>query len=289
MAIRELDIQKAVKEALIKASTSFRPDQQVAYQRAIEKETKESSRWILEKILENAFIAEKNGLPLCDDTGIPCVLLEIGENSDLSCKIDQIEASIYKGVAEGLRCLPGRPMAVKGNEWERLPQSKGLFEAPEMVLPAPIRIKSTKSKQFKITLLMMGGGSEIRSRTDHLFHHHNVDAIKDGIILWAKEMVGLLGCTPCVLSVGIGRTHYEATCLSMDALAEATFGEENEFELSITETINQTGVGSLGVGGRITALGTFVKIGPQRASGVRIVNLRLGCCFDPRKASIILE
>jgi fumarate hydratase subunit alpha len=289
MTIHASDIKKAVKEALIKASTSFRSDQIALYQRAIEEEVEENSRWILEMILENAFIAEKKGLPLCDDTGIPYVLLEIGEDSNLNCKTGQIETSIFNGVAEGLKHLPGRPMAVKGNEWERLPHSKGLFEEPEMVVPSPIRIKTNNSKQLRITVLMMGGGPEIRSRTGRIFHHHDLDKIRKEMISWAKEMVGLLGCTPCVISVGIGRTHYEATCLSMDALAEATFGAENDFEVGITEAINKTGVGALGIGGRKTALGTFVKVGPQRASGVRIVNLRLGCCYDPRKASIILE
>jgi len=61
--------------------------------------------------------------------------------------------------------------------------------------------------------------------------------------------------------------------------------EQSDLEQYITDEVNKSNVGPLGVGGSTTALGTFIKVGPQRASGVRVVSLRVGCCFDPRKAT----
>jgi len=185
--------------------------------------------------------------------------------------------------------LPGRPMAVRGNDEERIAQSNGLYEQSELLLPAPIRIKDIPGNEIRITVLMMGRGPEIRSRTYRVFHHHSVETLQKEVAQWAIEMVGKLGCTPTIPAIGVGRTHYEATCLMMDALTYREFGEESPFESYITNAINQTNTGPLGVGGSITALNTFAMIGPQRASGVRIVCLRLGCSIDPRKCTIVLK
>ena len=288
MAITLSEIREASVDALIKASTSFRPDQYKAYERAIERESERNAKWILEMILENAIIAEKNKSPLCDDTGIPHVLLEIGDEADLEDSIGKILEIVGDGIADGLRALPGRPMAVRGNEWERLSQTKGLYEDSGMLMPAPIRIKAIKGTKLRLSVMMLGGGPEIRARTYRVFHHHDSSRISKEIAAWAVEMVGLLGCTPCVPAVGIGRTQYEAVCLMMDAMASKTFGNENEIEAFITSTLNDTFNGPLGLGGSITALNSFVEIGPQRASGVRIVSLRMGCCFDPRRSSVVL-
>ncbi len=289
MSIKLSEIKKASSEALIKASTSFRPDQINAYKQAIKKETQKNAKWLLETILENALIAEKKKIPLCDDTGVPYVLFEVGDSSKVNGNISNILKTIKSGIADGLRSLSGRPMAVKGNDLERVSQSKGLYKDPGMITLAPIRIKEIKGNQIRLTVLMLGGGPEIRSRTCKVFHHHDSSIVNKKISDWAVEMIGMLGCTPCVPAIGIGRTHYEATCLAMDAMTYGVFGKENRFEKSITSAINKSFTGTLGVGGKISALQSFVRIGPQRASGVRIVSLRLGCCFDPRRSTIILE
>ena len=68
-------------------------------------------------------------------------------------------------------------------------------------------------------------------------------------------------------------------------MKDGDFGKQSELEQSVTDAVNADGPGALDVGGRTTVLGTFVKVGPQRASGVRVVSLRVGCCFDPRRAT----
>jgi fumarate hydratase subunit alpha len=74
----------------------------------------------------------------------------------------------------------------------------------------------------------------------------------------------------------------------MEAMAKGNYDEQSDFEQAITKSVNETNIGALGLGGKSSVLATFAKIGPQRASGVRIVALRPCCCFEPRRASVIL-
>lgn len=83
---------------------------------------------------------------------------------------------------------------------------------------------------------------------------------------WAKPAVGQLGCSPCTLAIGIGRSQFEATSLMLEAMAKGDFGVQSDFEKRITEKANEANVGPLGLGGKHSVLATFAKIGPQRAS-----------------------
>ena len=136
MAISIKDIREAACEALIKGSSSFRPDQTRAYERAILNETNQKAKWVLEKILENSRISEKNRKPLCDDTGIPHPFLEIGKDAIIEGSMYEVLEAINLGIADGLRALPGRPMAVKGEGLERLAQKHGLYDDPGKLVPA---------------------------------------------------------------------------------------------------------------------------------------------------------
>ncbi len=279
-------IEHAVKDCLVKAGTTFRKDQIDAYRRAIRKEKDENAKWVLEKILENARIAERNGFPLCDDTGIPHVFVEIGKNASLPK--DWLSA-IHNGIVQGLRTMPGRPMAVKGNPIERVEQSKGLFKDPGKLAPAPILVKSINGPKLKITVLLLGGGPEIRAKTYRVFHKRSIDVVLGEAGSWAASEMKNLGCTPSVLAIGIGRSHMEASSLMLEAMKEGNLNRQNRWERKVSDLVNSTDVGPLGLGGKITTLGTFIKFGPLRASGVRIVSMRPCCCFEPRKATVILS
>lgn len=284
--ISQKRIEEAVKKCLIKAGTTFRKDQLDAYRNAIRKEKNENAKWVLEKILENAKIAGEKIFPLCDDTGIPHVFVEIGEEVTLP---KGWLSAIRNGVAQGLRIMPGRPMAVKGNPVERVEQSKGLFNDPGKLSLAPVIVKSAKGNQLKITVLLLGGGPEIRAKTYRVFHQRSIDVVLREVAGWASSEMKNLGCTPCVLAIGIGRSHMEASALMLEAMKEGNLNRQNQWEKKVTEMINSTKVGPLGLGGKTTALGTFINIGPLRASGVRIVSMRPCCCFEPRKATMVLS
>ena len=135
---------------------------------------------------------------------------------------------------------------------------------------------------------MLGGGPAIRGITQRVFHKHSVDVVIDEIVARAIDGVSKLGCTPCTLAIGIGRSQFEATSLMLEAMAKGNYDVQSVFEKTITDRVNAAGIGPLGLGGGTSVLATFAKIGPQRASGVRIVALRPCCCFEPRRATVEL-
>lgn len=278
----DYNIVEKVASTLVKAGSIFLPDKKEAYKRAILEECNENAKWTMEVLLQNAIVAENKSCPLCDDTGIPHLFLEVGPNKIVTGSLLE---SIKMGVAEGLRRLPGRPMAVKGDIYQRLDQSCGLYEEPEALEPSPILIKSVKDDVLRLHILMLGGGPAIRGMTYRVFHKHSVNTVIGEIIERAKPAIKQLGCTPSVLAIGVGRSQFEATSMMFEAMVYGSFNEQSDIERKITEEVNSSGVGPLGLGGKTSVLATFMKVGPQRASGVRIVALRPCCCIEPRKAS----
>ncbi len=278
-------IQEKVANCLVRAGSTFREDQKEAYRKAIADESIESSCWVMRQVLDNALVAEEKRSPLCDDTGIPHLFLEIGKNRAVT---GELLEQIKEGVAMGLRQLPGRPMAINGDDYARIDQSGGLNEDSGALAPSPILIKPVDEDVIRLTVLMLGGGPAIRGITHRVFHKHSVDVVVDEIVTRAIPAVSQLGCSPCTLAIGIGRSQFEATSLMMEAMAKGRYDVQSDFEKAITLRVNEAGIGPLGLGGKTSVLATFAKVGPQRASGVRIVALRPCCCFEPRRADVEL-
>lgn len=279
-------IIEKVASCLVKAGSTFREDQKEAYRQAIAREPGTPSCWVMQQVLDNALVAEKSCGPLCDDTGIPHVFIEVGKNRALT---GQMMTDIKEGIKEGLRRLPGRPMAIKGNDLERIDQSGGLDEDSGALLPSPFLISECEDDDtVRLTILMLGGGPAIRGITHRIFHKHSVQVVIDEIVSRAIPAVSQLGCSPCTLAIGIGRSQFEATSLMMEAMAKGDYGVQSDFERTITDRVNESNTGALGLGGKTSVLATFAKVGPQRDSGVRVVALRPCCCFEPRRACVIL-
>lgn len=279
------DIVALVRDALVEAGSTFRKDKKEAYVRAIDAEQNEKAKWVLEQVLANAEAAETNRSPLCDDTGIPHLVLEIGPDCSVTGRmLDEIK----QGIAEGLRNLPGRPMGIMGDDSHRIDQSGGLNPDSAGVEPAPILLRPCKENVIRLHILMFGGGPAIRAKTYRVFHKHNTQVVLDEIVNWAKEGVAQLGCSPCTLAVGVGRSHFEATSMMLQAQVDGRYDVQSEMEQEITRRVNETNIGPLGLGGSTSVLATFIKVGPQRASGVRIVCVRPTCCFEPRIATVEL-
>lgn len=279
------NIINKVADCLVRAGSSFREDQKEAYRKAIADEKLESSCWVMRQVLDNALVAEERRSPLCDDTGIPHLFLEVGPNKAVTGALLE---EIKEGVRQGLRQLPGRPMAIKGDDYARIDQSGGLDEDSGALAASPILIKPVDEDVLRLTVLMLGGGPAIRGITQRVFHKHSVDVVIEEVVNRAKPAVSQLGCSPCTLAIGIGRSQFEATSLMMEAMAKGDFSVQSDFEKRVTDKVNEAEVGPLGLGGKHSVLATFAKIGPQRASGVRIVALRPCCCFEPRRASVLL-
>lgn len=184
------EIVALVRDTLVEAGSTFRQDKKDAYKRAIDSETNVKAKWVLETVLENAETAEYNRSPLCDDTGIPHIVLEIGENTAVTGKT--LDA-INEGIKAGLRKLPGRPMGIMGDDSHRIDQSGGLNPDSAGVEHAPILIRRCKDNVLRLHILMFGGGPAIRAKTYRIFHKHNTQVVIDEIVNWATEGVKQLG------------------------------------------------------------------------------------------------
>lgn len=279
------EIVALVRDTLVDAGSTFRPDKKEAYRRAIAAERNEKAKWVLEQVLENAEVAERDKSPLCDDTGIPHLVLELGEDCTVTGRM--LDA-IKEGVKQGLRKLPGRPMGIMGDDIHRIDQSGGVNPDSAGVEPAPILIRRCADNDIRLHILMFGGGPAIRAKTYRVFHKHNTQVVLDEIVKWATEGVAQLGCSPCTLAIGIGRSHFEATSMMLQAQVDGRYDVQSKMEAEITRRVNEAKIGPLGLGGNTSVIATFMKVGPQRASGVRIVCVRPTCCFEPRIAMVEL-
>lgn len=290
-----MDIREDISKTIISASTTLTTDKFRALSDAIKSEENENARWALEQILENYRVASKKKFPLCDDTGIPHAIIELGKNREIT---GELLNQIHEGIALGLDNLPARPMAVKGNEIERIEQSRGLYEKPGMLKPASMLIDSSNDEStykrdidddaLNVHLILEGGGPEIRAKTYRVYHKRSFYNVIDTAIDWLGQSLGQLGCTPSIPSIAIGRTHYEANALLLKSIAYGTLDCQSEVEDYVTAKLNETGIGPLGLGGKTTVLGSYVNIGNQRASGIRIVAIRPSCFVEPRVATLKL-
>lgn len=281
-----MDIVNKVSDSIIEASTNLSDDKRHALKTAIENEVNENARWALTQILENYEVSQKTRFPLCDDTGIPHVIIELGQNREIT---SELISQINEGIYQGLNRLPARPMAVKGNSIERIEQSKGLFDDPGLMKPASFLIDNASNPDIlNVHFLLQGGGPEIRAKTYRVYHKRSFDIVINEAIDWLKDSLKLLGCTPSIPAIGIGRTHYEASSLMLKSMVYGNLDSQSKEEKYVSDKLNETNIGPLGFGGNTTVLGTFLKIGNQRASGVRIVSVRPSCFVEPRKSTLRL-
>ena len=290
-----MDIVENVSNSIINASVNLSDDKFKALKKAISNEDNDNARWALEQILENYMVSQDIRFPLCDDTGIPHVIIELGSERQIT---GELLNQIHEGIEMGLNNLPARPMAVKGDQKQRIEQSEGLYEKPGMLRPASFLIDTVNDEStykrdispdtLNVHFLLEGGGPEIRAKTYRVYHKRSLENVLNTACGWLEESLEMLGCTPSIPSVGIGRTHYEATSLLLKSIAYGSLDNQNEYEKAITDRLNRTGIGPMGFGGKTTVLGCYVNIGNQRASGVRIVSIRPSCFVEPRVATLKL-
>lgn len=290
-----MDIVEDVSNTIIKASTNLSKDKYNALKKAISIEDNENALWVLNQILENYKVASKTKFPLCDDTGIPHVIIEIGQKREIT---GELIAQINEGIKKALNKLPARPMAVKGSDIERVEQSKGLYDSPARLRPASFLIDSfsddstykqdISNDTLNIHFILEGGGPEIRAKTYRVYHKRSIENVINTAIGWLGDSLKMLGCTPSIPAIGIGRTHYEASSLLLKSIVYGNLDKQSDLEKYVSEQLNKTNIGPMGFGGKTTVLGSFVNIGNQRASGVRIVSVRPSCFVEPRVATLHL-
>ena len=272
-------IRDAIKELSIKANYFIGEDIRNALKESKDKETWDLAVDVLDKIIINSEIADKEHMPMCQDTGMACVFVELGQDVHL------IGGNLEDAINEGVR---------RGYEEGFL--RKSVVNDPLMRIntndntPAIIYYDIVPGDKIKITVAPKGFGSENMSKIAMLKPSDGLDGVKS-FILDVVRQAGSNPCPPMVIGVGIGGTFDKAAYLAKKALLRPINIKNNDefyenLEIELLEKINKLGIGPQGFGGRTTALGLNIEVYPTHIAGLPVaVNIS---CHATRHKEIII-
>ena len=273
--MRKVKVDKiinTVKEMCIEANLELAPDMKQALVSAKENETSEVGCKILSDLEENLEIAKNERIPICQDTGMAVVFVEVGQNVKVKGSLTEaINEGVRQGYTEGyLR------KSVVSDPLERVNTNDNT--------PAIIHYDIVDGNEIKITLAPKGFGSENMSKIVMLKPADGIEGVKEVVINAVKD-AGPNACPPMVVGVGIGGTFEKCAILAKKALAR-DLNSKNENQLyadledELLEKINKIGIGPGGLGGTQTALGVNVETYPTHIAGLPVaVNI---CCHVNR-------
>jgi fumarate hydratase subunit alpha len=280
--MREINIenvQEAIEKLCIEANYNLSKDVFNALYKAKEDETWTLAGDILDKIIVNAEIAKNESMPICQDTGMACVFIEIGQ--EVHIVGGSLKEAINEGVRRGYNKGYLRKSVVK-DPIDRLNTKDNT--------PAIIHYEIVPGDKLKITVAPKGFGSENMSQIKMLKPSDGIEGVKEFIIRVVKE-AGSNPCPPMIVGIGIGGTFEKAAFLSKKALIRSIDSKnENKFysnlEDELLEKINELGIGPQGFGGKTTALGINIETYPTHIAGLPVaVNIS---CHATRHKEVIL-
>jgi len=220
------------------------------------------ARETLDRIIENYEIAERDGVPICQDTGVACVFIEVGQNVHIQGDLDEaINEGVRAGYKEGyLRTSVVADPLRRKNTGDNT--------------PAFIYYDIVPGDKVKLTVAPKGFGSENMSKVVMLRPSDGIDGVK-AFILQTVETAGANPCPPIIVGVGIGGTFDKATLLAKKALLRPTDDINSDpyyakLEEELLESINNLGIGPQGFGGRTTALAVKVLSMPTHIAGLPV-------------------
>ena len=266
-------ITETIKDMCISANYFLSPDMESKMKEAAEKEESPLGKQILSQLLENLEIAGKDQIPICQDTGMAVVFLEIGQ--DVHFEGGNLEDAVNEGVRQGY---------TEGYLRKSVVSDPLIRENTKDNTPAVIHYSIVPGDLVKIVVAPKGFGSENMSRIFMLKPADGIEGVKNAILTAVKE-AGPNACPPVVVGVGIGGTFEKAALMAKQALtrpagshSEISYVKEMEEEL--LEKINGLGIGPGGLGGRITALAVNINTYATHIAGLPVaVNM---CCHVNR-------
>lgn len=273
--INVAEITKTIKKLCVDANYYLSDDIRNQLKKAREKETWDIAKGILDKILVNADIAKNEKMPMCQDTGMTCVFIELGQ--EVHIVGGSLEEAINSGVAQGYEEGFLRKSVVK-DPIDRVNTKDNT--------PAVIYYDIVPGDKLKITVAPKGFGSENMSQIKMLKPSDGLQGVKEFILKVVKE-AGPNPCPPIVVGVGIGGTFDKAANLAKRAAVRPTEqANSNPFyadlEKELTQEINKLGIGPQGFGGRTTALAVNIETYPTHIAGLPVaVNIN---CHAARHA-----
>jgi fumarate hydratase subunit alpha len=251
--IQKDTIVKAVRELCINAACDLPVDVENAIKGAVEKEESEFGKYSLEKIVKNIGIARSTNSPMCQDTGMTVVLVEIGQ--DVHVVGGTLEDAINEGVGQGYTDGYLRKSVVRDPVFFR--------ENTGNNTPAIIHTKFVPGDELKIQVLPKGAGSENMGTLKMLKPAEGLEGVKN-FVIDSLTKAGGNPCPPVVVGVGIGGTMDMCTLLAKKALSRELgsvhpIPEYAELEKELLEKINKLGIGPQGFGGKVTALAVHIE------------------------------
>lgn len=262
-------IEKAVEQLCLKANFYLRKDVVQALKHALKIESSSTGKEILKILIENQAIARRQILPLCQDTGMVIVFLEIGQG--VRIKGGSIEKAVNRGAARAYRRGSFRASVVK-DPLIRINTGNNT--------PVVIHTKIVPGARIKIYVAPKGFGSENMSSISMLKPTATQDEIIDYIVDVVKKAGGK-ACPPLILGIGIGGTMEKAGILSKEALLRPIDRSNPKkhlmkLEREILKRVNGLGLGPMGLGGKVTCLGVNILAYPTHIAGLPVA-VSLSC------------
>ncbi len=281
--MREIDVSKisdAVEHLCIQAACNLGQDMEQLIKTGLEREESDFGKNILQQIVDNVELARRETVPMCQDTGVAVVFVEVGQ--DLHIVGGSLQAAINEGVSRGYtkgylrKSVVADPLFQRNNTQDNT--------------PAVIHQEIVPGDKLKIMIVPKGAGSENMGALKMLKPAEGLQGVKDFVLKTVIEAGGN-PCPPIIVGVGIGGTMEKATLLAKKALTRKA-GEPHpsekyaQLEEELLQEINKSGIGPQGLGGRVTALAVHIEDYPTHIATLPVaINLN---CHAARHAEVIL-
>lgn len=273
------EITKNIKKMCIQANHYLSKDMDQAIKNAVETEKSPLGKKILNQLQENLEIADKEVIPICQDTGMAVVFMEVGQEVHFIGGL--LEDAINQGVREGY---------IEGYLRKSVVKDPLIRENTKDNTPAVIHYSIVPGDKVKITLAPKGFGSENMSRVFMLKPADGIEGVKNAILTAVKD-AGPNACPPMVVGVGVGGTFEKCAILAKKALTRNVDEHSDipyvaDLEKEMLQKINCLGIGPGGLGGTTTALAVNINTYPTHIAGLPVaINI---CCHVNRHVTVTI-
>ena len=271
--ISTTEITRNIKEMCIEANHFLSNDMKYALQTALEKEVSEVGKNVLSQLHKNMEIAAEDMIPICQDTGMAVIFMEIGQ--EVHFTDGNLEDAINEGVRQGY---------IEGYLRKSVVSDPLIRENTKDNTPAVIHYSIVSGEQVKITVAPKGFGSENMSRVFMLKPADGINGVKNAVLTAVKD-AGPNACPPMVVGVGIGGTFEKCAVMAKKALTRnvnehSPISYIRDMEIELLNEINKSGIGPGGLGGRNTALSVNIETYATHIAGLPVaINI---CCHVNR-------
>jgi len=272
-AVRDIDVsvlRETVARLIVEANYNIPADILEALRDAVTREESPLGRRTLEQLVRNYEVAAAERVPVCQDSGLAVVMLEVGQ--DVHWTGGSLQEAIYEGIREGTKSGYLR--------WSVTGDPTRMLKTAGSDMPGVIHIELVQGADVKITVASKGFGAENLSAMRMFVPADGVPAIA-GFVLETVDRAGANACPPIIVGVGVGGTFETAALLAKKAVLRPINVRHPRPDLCRLEgellaRVNDLGIGPQGLGGRVTALGVNIEVHPTHIAGLPVA-VNLGC------------